>query len=176
MWTRKVYYNDYRIGTLEKEIDMAIRVIRKNGDPVLRELAREVNEITPQIKQLLDDMAETMYDAEGVGLAAPQVGIGKRLLVIDALDEHGLLKLINPVIVSRSGRETAVEGCLSFPGVAGEVERSEDVTVRALDTDGKTVEFCATGLLARAFQHEIDHLDGILFVDRVIRFIEESKE
>lgn len=155
---------------------MAIRVIRKNGDPVLRELAREVNEITPQIKQLLDDMAETMYDAEGVGLAAPQVGIGKRLLVIDALDEHGLLKLINPVIVSRSGRETAVEGCLSFPGVAGEVERSEDVTVRALDPDGKTVEFCATGLLARAFQHEIDHLDGILFVDRVIRFIEESKE
>lgn len=155
---------------------MAIRIIRKKGDPVLREPAKEVQEITPQVKQLLDDMADTMYDAQGVGLAAPQVGISKRLLVIDAMDEHGLIKLINPVIIERSGKETAVEGCLSFPGLAGEVERSESVTVRALDPEGKSVEFCATGLLARAFQHEIDHLDGILFVDRVTRFVEENKE
>lgn len=151
---------------------MAIRVIRTKGDPVLREVALAVQEITPQVKKLLDDMVETMYDAEGVGLAAPQVGIGKRIIVIDVLDENGLLKLINPVIMKREGKEAAVEGCLSFPGVAGEVERDVKVTVLAMDVDGNPVEICASGLLARAFQHEIDHLDGILFVDRASRFIE----
>lgn len=153
---------------------MAIRVIRTKGDPVLREVALEVQEITPLLKKLIDDMVETMYDAEGVGLAAPQVGIGKRIIVIDVLDENGLLKLINPVIVKRDGKETAVEGCLSFPGVAGEVERDVKVTIRAMDADGNPVELCASGLLARAFQHEIDHLDGILIVDRASRFIEEE--
>ena len=153
---------------------MAIRIIRKKGDSVLREVSRDVKEITPQILALLDDMVDTMADAEGVGLAAPQIGISKRLIIVDARDEHGLLKLINPEIVSRQGRQTDVEGCLSFPGLAGEVERDEQVTVRALAVDGRRLEICATGLMARALQHEIDHLDGILFVDRVIRFIEEN--
>jgi peptide deformylase len=155
---------------------MAIRIIRKKGDPVLREAARDVKEITPQILALLDDMVDTMVDVEGVGLAAPQVGISKRLIIVDVRDEHGLLKLINPVIVSCQGKETDIEGCLSFPGIAGEVERYEQVTVQALGTDGRQLEICAVGLLARALQHEIDHLDGILFVDRAIRFIEEKSD
>ncbi|MBS4008301.1 MAG: peptide deformylase [Clostridium sp.] len=150
---------------------MAIRVIRTKEDPALREVALEVKKITPQIRKLLDELAETMYAADGVGLAAPQVGIAKRLIVIDVQDENGLLKLINPLIIERKGREKAAEGCLSFPGVAGEVERDETVTVQATDPDGNTLQICASGLLARAFQHEIDHLDGILFVDRVTCFI-----
>ena len=156
---------------------MAIRVIRTKEDPALREVALEVKKITPQIKKLLDELAETMYDAEGVGLAAPQVGIAKRLIVIDVQDENGLLKLINPLIIARKGRETTPEGCLSFPGVAGEEERDATVTVQATDPDGNTVQICASGLLARAFQHEIDHLDGILFVDRVtsLRIAENSE-
>jgi peptide deformylase len=155
---------------------MAIRIIRKTGDPVLREAARDVKEITPQILALLDDMVDTMADAEGVGLAAPQVGISKRLIIVDVRDEHGLLKMINPVIVSRQGKETDIEGCLSFPGIVGEVERDEQVTVQALGADGRQLEICAVGLLARALQHEIDHLDGILLVDRAIRFIEEKND
>ncbi|MBS4022483.1 MAG: peptide deformylase [Dethiobacter sp.] len=155
---------------------MAIRIIRKSGDPVLRGISREVKEITPQLLALLDDMVETMNDAEGVGLAAPQVGISKRLIVVDARDEHGLLKLVNPVIVNRQGRDIVVEGCLSFPSLVGEVERDSQVTVKALGTDGKQLEICACGLLSQALQHEIDHLDGILFVDHAIRFIEEKKD
>jgi peptide deformylase len=154
---------------------MAIRQIRIQSDPVLRKKAREVREITPTITKLLDDMAETMYDAQGVGLAAPQIGISKRLVVIDVQDEKGLLKLINPKITVRSGRETAIEGCLSFPGIAGEVERAAEVTVEALDETGNKISFVAEGLLARACQHEIDHLDGVLFVDRVTRFIEQEE-
>lgn len=153
---------------------MAIRIIRKSPDQVLREKALEVKDITPQILALLDDMTATMYDAEGVGLAAPQVGISKRIVVIDVQDDFGLLKLINPQIISNSGIETAVEGCLSFPGIAGEVDRAETVTVKALDEAGNPMEICASGLLARAFQHEIDHLDGILFVDRVKRFVTQE--
>ncbi|MBS4032150.1 MAG: peptide deformylase [Clostridiales bacterium] len=155
---------------------MAIRLIRKTKDPVLRQVSREVKEISPPLIALMEDMVETMYAAEGVGLAAPQVGINKRIIVIDVQDENGLLKLINPEIVSGEGKECSVEGCLSFPGIAGEVERDESVTVRALTPEGKTVEICASGLLARALQHEIDHLDGILFVDRVIRFIESDEK
>ena len=154
---------------------MAIRNVRTNPDPVLREKASKLKNITSPILTLLDDMAETMYDADGIGLAAPQIGISKRLVVIDVQDENGLLKLINPEIIKHSGSEAAVEGCLSFPGVAGEVERATDVTVKALNPEGKPVEISATGLLARALQHEIDHLDGTLFVDRVTRFVEQSQ-
>ncbi len=154
---------------------MAQRIIRKNGDEVLRRKAAAVGKITPGIRVLLDDMAETMYAADRVGLAAPQVGISKRLVVIDVRDEHGLLKLVNPEIVDKNGAVVAVEGCLSFPGLAGEVERAETVTVKALDVEGRPVEIVADGLLARAFQHEIDHLDGILFIDKVIRFVNEEE-
>jgi peptide deformylase len=157
---------------------LAIRLIHRHPHPVLREKAVEVKEITPHVLSLLDDMVQTMYEAEGVGLAAPQVGISKRVIVVDIKDENGLLKLINPVIVERSGREKAVEGCLSFPNLAGEVDRDIQVTVNGQDPQGNSVQICASGLLARALQHEIDHLDGVLFVDRVTRFVEqqESKE
>jgi peptide deformylase len=167
MWSHKIYYE------MQGE-KMAIRIIRKNGDPVLREAAGVVREITPHVLALLDDMAQTMADADGVGLAAPQVGIGKRLIVVDIREEPGLLKLINPVIIGREGRETAVEGCLSLPGLLGEVERDAKVTVRALTPGGEVTEICAAGLLARALQHEIDHLDGILFVDRAARVLEKK--
>lgn len=153
---------------------MAVRIIRTAGDPVLRETAKAVQKITPGIRVLLEDMAETMYSVQGVGLAAPQVGVGKRLIVVDVRDEQGLLKMINPVITGREGRETDLEGCLSFPGIHGEVERDCRITLRALDAEGNELEICASGLLARALQHEIDHLDGVLFVDRVVRFVEQS--
>lgn len=143
---------------------MAIYRIVEMGDPVLREKARPVPKITPNVIKLLENMAETMYDAEGVGLAAPQVGVSKRIAVIDAGD--GLIELINPEIIHKEGLGTETEGCLSIPGVSGEVERATKVTVKALDREGKECRYHGEGLLARAFQHEIDHLDGILFVDK----------
>lgn len=148
---------------------MAEYEIVKIGDPVLREKAVPVPKITPNIIKLLDNMRDTLYgDAKGVGLAAPQIGISKRVVVIDVGD--GLWEMINPEIVAAEGEEIAVEGCLSIPGVLGEVPRAARVVVRALDRNGESFELKADGLLARACQHEIDHLDGILFVDKAIRF------
>jgi len=143
---------------------MALRHVRKNGDPVLRKKAEQVSRFTPGLLQLLDDMAETMIDSEGAGLAAPQVGISKRVIVVR--DEDSILELINPVVVSRKGNVVDVEGCLSFPGIYGEVPRAEHVQVTGLNREGKEVRLDAKGFLARVFQHEIDHLEGILFVDR----------
>lgn len=145
----------------------AVYQIVKIGDPVLREVAQKVPKVTPNILKLLDNMADTLRDAEGVGLAAPQIGISKCVVVIDVGD--GLMELINPEIVSCEGEETDAEGCLSIPGVQGEVCRSEKVTVTAWDRTGKTIRITGTGLLARAFQHEIDHLHGVLFVDKMIK-------
>ncbi|MFB5266338.1 peptide deformylase [Paenibacillus enshidis] len=144
---------------------MAIRFIVKEPDEVLHKVAKEVTKITPNVQKLLDDMADTMYDAEGVGLAAPQVGILKRLIVVDAGDEHGLIKMINPEIVAKEGEQFGPEGCLSIPGLNGDVRRAEKVTVKGLDREGKLLTVTATGLLSRAFQHEIDHLNGVLFTD-----------
>jgi peptide deformylase len=144
---------------------MAIRIIVKDPDPVLREKAKPITKITPNVHKLLDDMADTMYDAEGVGLAAPQIGILKRAIVIDVGDEHGLIEMINPEIVSKEGEQFGPEGCLSIPGLRGDVARAMKVTVRGLDRNGKEIEITGTELLARAFQHEIDHLNGILFTD-----------
>ncbi|MFB5678981.1 peptide deformylase [Paenibacillus terreus] len=144
---------------------MAIRFIVKEPDEVLHKVAKEVTKITPNVQKLLDDMADTMYDAEGVGLAAPQVGILKRLIVVDAGDEHGLIKMINPEIVETEGEQFGPEGCLSIPGLNGDVRRAEKVTVKGLDREGKPLTVTATGLLSRAFQHEIDHLNGVLFTD-----------
>lgn len=143
---------------------MAVREIIKAGDKVLKEHAAPVAKIDKRIKQLLSDMAQTMYDADGVGLAAPQVGISLRVVVIDVGD--GLIELINPVITEHEGCEKGPEGCLSVPGVYGEVERYARVTVEGLDRSGKKVRISGTGLLARALQHEIDHLDGVLFIDK----------
>lgn len=143
---------------------MAIYNIVKREDPQLREKSKTVPKITPNIIKLIKNMAETMYDANGVGLAAPQVGVLKRVIVIDI--GQGLIALINPEIIDTSGEQTDIEGCLSFPGIVGEVTRASKVMVKGLTPEGKEVVLEGEGLLARAFQHEIDHLDGILFVDK----------
>ena len=149
---------------------MAKRNIRHLGDDVLRKKSRTVETIDERIVQLLDDMAETMYDSEGVGLAAPQVGILKRIAVIDIGD--GLIELINPEIVSFEGSEKDIEGCLSVPGRYGYVLRPEKVKVTALDRNGEKIEIEATGMLKKALCHESDHLDGIVFVDKVTQYVE----
>lgn len=138
--------------------------IRKAGDKVLKEKAEAVSHVDKKIRKLLDDMTQTMYKADGVGLAAPQVGVSLRVIVIDVDDE--LIELINPVIVRSEGCELGNEGCLSIPGVFGEVERFSEVTVTGLNRFGKNVSITGTGLLSRALQHEIDHLDGILFIEK----------
>ena len=145
---------------------MAVYRIVELGDPILREVARPVGKITPSILKLLDNLADTMYDAEGVGLAAPQIGVGKRVIVVDV--GEGIIELINPVIVWEEGEQVGAEGCLSLPGVVREVSRSLRVRVEGLDRQGQTVEVEGEGMLARALQHEIDHLDGILFIDRAL--------
>lgn len=150
---------------------MAIRNIRKVGDDVLAKKCREVDVIDDRVKELLDDMIETMYDANGVGLAAPQVGILKRIAVVDV--GEGPIELINPVIMNVSEEtQCGIEGCLSAPGRYGEVMRPETVVVHALDRNGDSYEIIGKGLLAVALCHEIDHLDGNVFLDKVIRFVE----
>lgn len=135
------------------------------GDPVLRRISHPVKEVNENIKKLLNNMAETMYYAKGVGLAAPQVGISKRVIVVDIGD--GLFKLVNPEIISSSGIQDGPEGCLSVPNIVGNVKRSEHIKVKALNENGDEVVIDASGYLARAFQHEIDHLNGILFIDHI---------
>lgn len=142
---------------------MALRTVRTDGDPVLRKKAKKVEKIDGAVVSLLKDMADTMYANEGIGLAANQVGVLKRLIVLD--DGDGLLMLVNPVIVSCEGTCCKEEGCLSVPEIYGEVERSEKIVVRAYDEKGNRLEIEADDLLARILQHEIDHLDGKLFID-----------
>ena len=144
---------------------MAIRNIVKVGDDGLRKICRTQMTFDQKIWSLLDDMAETMYKAEGVGLAAPQVGILRRVCVVDVGD--GLIELINPVITEKSGSQKGNEGCLSVPDRFEEVTRPNKVTVKAQNRMGENIEIKAEGFLARAFCHEIDHLDGILYIDRV---------
>ena len=145
--------------------------ILKYGEPVLEQPAQEVTEFdTPELRQLIDDMWETMYAAKGVGLAAPQVGVGQRISVIDISvgeDESRKIVIINPEITSSEGKQTGEEGCLSIPGFREPVTRANKVTVRARDEKGETIELCGDELLARAFQHEIDHLNGILFINHL---------
>ncbi|MCR5438258.1 MAG: peptide deformylase [Selenomonas sp.] len=144
---------------------MALLEIKKAGDPVLKEVCAPVEKIDKQLKKLMDDMAETMYESNGVGIAAPQIGKAIRLVIIDCQDEHGLLELINPVITFREGTETDTEGCLSVPDIYGEVERAAKVKVEFTNRRGKKQRVTATGLLARCIQHELDHLEGQLFID-----------
>lgn len=144
---------------------MAIRNIREIGDEVLTKKCREVTEMTPRIKELIEDMLETMYEANGVGLAAPQVGILKRIVVIDTTGEDPYI-LINPRIVETSGEQTGNEGCLSVPGKCAVVTRPNYVKVVALDVSMKEIEVEGTELLARAICHEVDHLDGHLYVEK----------
>ena len=143
---------------------MALRNIREEGDPILRKKAREVTEINERITDLLDDLAETMRSVGGVGLAAPQVGVLRRVVVVEV--EGQLYELINPVITYTEGDQFEYEGCLSVPGKQGKVHRPAVVKLEALDRDGNKVEYEGTDLLARAFCHETDHLNGVLFIDK----------
>lgn len=145
---------------------MAIRNIREYGDEVLNKVCKEVTEMTPRVKELIEDMLETMYESNGVGLAAPQVGILKRIVVIDVTGDDPHI-LINPRIVEHSGEQTGQEGCLSVPGKAGIVTRPNYVKTVALDVNMKPFELEGTELLARAICHELDHLDGRLYVEKV---------
>ncbi len=149
---------------------MAIREILKDGDETLRKKCREVTEFNPRLWQLLDDMAETMYAADGAGLAGPQVGILRQVVVIDA--GEGLIELMNPTILSTSGMQEGAEGCLSFPGEYGIVRRPMKVRVKAQNRNGEWFEAEGEGLLARAFCHEIDHLSGRLFKDLAVRMLQ----
>ncbi len=155
---------------------MAVYKIVEIGDEILKEKAKAVPKITPNIIKLLNNMAQTLYSAKGVGLAAPQVGVSKRVVVVDA--GNGLIELINPEFLSFSGKETETEACLSIPGLMGDVTRAASVRVKFLDRYGQEQVVKARGLLARAFQHEIDHLDGILFIDRAenVRKLEQKEE
>lgn len=145
---------------------MALRKIVEAGDEVLRKKCRPIPEVTDRIRELIDDMFETMYDSQGVGLAAPQVGVMRRLFVVDLGDGSGQKVLINPEIVESRGEEDGEEGCLSIPNRVGRVIRPAYLKIRGLGRDGEPVEYEAEGLLARAFSHEYDHLDGILYVDK----------
>lgn len=154
------------LGKGRKGNDMAIRNIRQIGDPVLNKRCKEVTEMTDRTMELIQDMFDTMYDAQGVGLAAPQVGILKRIVVIDVTGEDPVL-LINPVILEQSGEQTGQEGCLSVPGKTGTVTRPYYVKVKAYDRALKPIEVEGTELLARAICHELEHLDGHLYVEKV---------
>ena len=150
---------------------MAIREVRTKGDEILSKVCKPVLVFDKRLWILLDDLYDTMKQKDGVGLAAPQVGILKRVAVIDI--GEGKIELVNPEIIKQEGSQTGSEGCLSVPGVFGEVERPNDVTVKAQDRNGKFFEIRGTELLARALCHEIEHLDGKLFLERVIRYIED---
>ena len=152
---------------------MAIRKIHEVGDPCLAKVCRPVTEFNDRLHELLDDMAETLEEAGGVGLAAPQIGILRRVVVVD--DDGELIELVNPEILETSGEQDGAEGCLSFPGEFGMVKRPMNVTVRAQDRNGKTFEISGTELLARAFCHEIDHLNGVCFVTRASRMLEPDE-
>lgn len=150
---------------------MAIRTIRVDDDPILRKVCKPVTAFTPRLQQLIEDMIETMHHADGVGLAAPQIGILKRVIVLDMYDEKGPMALVNPEIIRQSGSQCEPEGCLSLPGRSGIVDRPEQVTVAYQDVEGQALEISGEGLLARALCHEIDHLDGILYTDKALEDI-----
>ena len=144
---------------------MALLEVLKAGNPFLKQVSVPVERVDIKLKKLMDDMAETMYENDGVGLAAPQIGQNIRLVVIDCQDEHGLLELINPVITFKEGEAVDTEGCLSVPDIYGEVKRAAKVKVEFMNRRGKRQHLTATGLLARCIQHELDHLEGQLFID-----------
>ena len=144
---------------------MALLEILKAGNPVLKNKSVPVERVDKSLKKLLDDMAETMYANDGVGLAAPQIGKNNCVVVIDCQDDHGLLEMINPVITFKEGEVVDTEGCLSVPDIYGEVTRAAKVKVKYTNRRGKIQNLTATGLLARCIQHELDHLEGQLFID-----------
>jgi peptide deformylase len=146
---------------------MALREIRKIGDEILRKKSRRVEIIDDRTKTLIQDMVETMHNAEGVGLAAVQVGVLKRIIVIDLGPEQELLKIVNPEIIESEGIQINPEGCLSVPNVSGEVKRPQSLIFKGLNENGEEISYKAEGLFAKVVSHEIDHLDGVLFVDKL---------
>ena len=155
---------------------MALRTIRIAGDPVLEKTCREVKEITPRLRELIADMFETMYEGSGVGLAAPQVGILRRAAVVDVTEDHsGLLEMVNPEIIEREGEQTGREGCLSVPGRQGIVTRPMKIKARFQDKNGDSYELETEGFEARAICHELDHLDGTLYIDIMERELTEEE-
>lgn len=159
---------------------MAIRIIREDGDEILRKRSREVEIVDDKIRQILEDMVDTMHQSNGVGLAGPQIGLLKRLVVIDLYDDNGPIKLINPKIIKQEGEQEVEEGCLSFPNQFAKIIRPAKVTIEALNENGEKIKIEGEGLLAQAISHELDHLDGILFVDKIIpgtlEYVEPEKE
>lgn len=159
---------------------MAIRIIREDGDEILRKRSREVEIVDDKIRQILEDMVDTMHQSNGVGLAGPQIGLLKRLVVIDLYDDNGPIKLVNPKIIKQEGEQEVEEGCLSFPNQFAKIIRPAKVTIEALNENGKKIKIEGEGLLAQAISHELDHLDGILFVDKIIpgtlEYVEPEKE
>ena len=145
---------------------MTVRQLRALPDPALRQKAKRVSTIDSSIQQLIDDMVETMQQAKGVGLAAPQVGVSLRVVVLQMSEEEAIT-IINPQIVKRSGEREVSEACLSVPGYAGEIKRSVSVTVKGLDRQGKAIRLKATDLMAQALEHELDHLDGVLYIEHI---------
>ncbi len=152
---------------------MALRIIRKSGDGVLRGKATPVSRFNAQLTALLDDMAETMDAAEGAGLAAPQVGIAKRIIIFRHADS--VVELINPEFILKQGESIDLEGCLSCPGIYGEVARPQFVHVKGCDREGRPLELEGDGFLARVLEHEIDHLDGVLFIDKALRLLTKEE-
>ena len=146
---------------------MAVLSVRKYGDPVLRRRATTVQAVTPELRKTIADMVDTMYDEVGLGLAAPQIGVSLRLMVVTDEEGREARALINPVLTEQGGEIVAEEGCLSIPGIFAPVKRAEWVRLEAQDPDGRPVTITARGLRARVFQHEMDHLDGVLFIDRL---------
>lgn len=153
---------------------MAILKIIKKDDPTLRKISRKVDEITPRIIKLLDDMRDTLHKAEGAGLAAVQVGVLRRIVLVET-EPGETLELINPEIIEYSGEQEELEGCLSVPGVWGITHRPEKVTVKAMNRKGEYFTVSGTGLKARAFCHELDHLDGKLFTDKAVRILTQDE-
>lgn len=147
---------------------MAIRSIREENDEILRKKSKEVEQIDEKIKELVDDMVETMHKYDGLGLAAPQIGILKKIVVIDLYDGNGVIVLINPIIKKEKGTQIVEEGCLSFPNKFAKVERPEQITIEALNINGEKIKLTGKGLLAQAISHEIDHLNGEVFIDKII--------
>lgn len=159
---------------------MGMRNVRQEGDEILKKKSKNVEVIDEKIKELIKDMIDTMHAFDGVGLAAVQVGILKNIIVIDLYDEKPILKLINPVITKTKGKQEVEEGCLSFPNKYVKVIRPEEVTVEALDENGKNIKITGTGLLAQAISHEMDHLNGIVLTDVMIpgsmEYVEPDKK
>lgn len=155
---------------------MAIRIIRTDDDPILRKKSKPVVQFDDKLKILVEDMIETMHEADGIGLAAPQIGVLKQVIVIDLYDEDGPIALINPRIVEQKGCQIEEEGCLSLPGRHGYVQRPFEVTVQYEDLEGQSYEMVGEELLARALCHEIDHLNGVLYIDKEVPAPLEEKQ